>query len=237
MVCLILEHFGLNAINLPHRLKPLACLIKLSRDHGDLGIKRRILKRDKGLMRRDYRAWGGQHFRHKSFGLCTDLGLIGDNDDTFGDGRVGQRDQKQDDPYRCHDAADDRKGSPPAFPSLVDSKLTEAEMTDVLWTGRGRMPAFRGLLAGDLKALLTYVHSGSDKTELSAAAGDDRPPYRFTGYRKFLDPDGYPATAAPWGHLTAIDLKTGKFAWRIRPIATTPSCFMLWPPAKSVCPE
>ena len=28
-------------------------------------------------------------------------------------------------------------------------------------------------------------------------------------------PDGYPATAAPWGHLTAIDLKTGKFAWRI----------------------
>jgi len=33
--------------------------------------------------------------------------------------------------------------------------------------------------------------------------------YTFSGYNKFKDPDGYPATAAPWGHLTAIDLKTG----------------------------
>jgi glucose dehydrogenase len=39
--------------------------------------------------------------------------------------------------------------------------------------------------------------------------------FTFTGYNKFRDPDGYPATAPPWGHLTAIDLKTGKFAWRI----------------------
>src|SRR6185295_15148087 len=39
--------------------------------------------------------------------------------------------------------------------------------------------------------------------------------YTFSGYNKFVDPDRYPATAAPWGHLTAIDLKTGKFAWRI----------------------
>jgi len=113
----------------------------------------------------------------------------------------------------CHGT--DRKGSPPAFPSLADSKLSEAEMTEVLWTGRGRMPAFRGLLAGDLKALLTYVRSGSDKTELLAPAGDDRPPYRFTGYRKFLDPDGYPAVAPPWGTLNAIDLNSGSYLWRI----------------------
>jgi quinoprotein glucose dehydrogenase len=39
--------------------------------------------------------------------------------------------------------------------------------------------------------------------------------FTFSGYNQFDDPDGYPATAAPWGHLTAIDLKTGKFAWRI----------------------
>jgi quinoprotein glucose dehydrogenase len=39
--------------------------------------------------------------------------------------------------------------------------------------------------------------------------------YTFSGYNKFRDPDGYPATATPWGHLTAIDLKTGQFAWRI----------------------
>jgi quinoprotein glucose dehydrogenase len=39
--------------------------------------------------------------------------------------------------------------------------------------------------------------------------------FTFSGYNKFKDPDGYPATAAPWGHLTAINLKTGQFAWRI----------------------
>jgi len=113
----------------------------------------------------------------------------------------------------CHGG--DRKGSPPAFPSLVDSKLTEVEMTDVLWSGRGRMPAFRGLLAGDLKALLNFVRSGSDKTELAAPATDDRPAYRFTGYRKFLDPEGYPAVAPPWGTLNAIDLNTGRYLWKI----------------------
>ena len=39
--------------------------------------------------------------------------------------------------------------------------------------------------------------------------------YRFTGYRKFLDQDGYPAIAPPWGTLNAIDLKTGKYLWKI----------------------
>ena len=39
--------------------------------------------------------------------------------------------------------------------------------------------------------------------------------YRFTGYRKFLDPDGYPAVAPPWGTLNAIDLNTGEYVWKI----------------------
>jgi quinoprotein glucose dehydrogenase len=113
----------------------------------------------------------------------------------------------------CHGS--DRKGSPPAFPSLVDSKLTADEMAEVLWSGRGRMPAFRGLLAGDRTALLNYVRSGVDKTELAAPARDDRPAYRFSGYHKFLDPDGYPAIAPPWGTLSAIDLNNGSYLWRI----------------------
>ena len=40
-------------------------------------------------------------------------------------------------------------------------------------------------------------------------------PYRFTGYQKFLDPEGYPAVAPPWGTLSAIDLNTGNYAWQI----------------------
>ena len=37
----------------------------------------------------------------------------------------------------------------------------------------------------------------------------------FTGYKKFLDPEGYPAIAPPWGTLNAIDLNTGEYAWKI----------------------
>ena len=39
--------------------------------------------------------------------------------------------------------------------------------------------------------------------------------FRFTGYRKFLDPEGYPAVAPPWGTLNAIDLNTGEYVWKI----------------------
>jgi quinoprotein glucose dehydrogenase len=34
-------------------------------------------------------------------------------------------------------------------------------------------------------------------------------------YAKFLDPDGYPGIKPPWGTLSAIDLNTGKYVWKI----------------------
>ena len=39
--------------------------------------------------------------------------------------------------------------------------------------------------------------------------------YRFTGYNRFVDPDGYPAVAMPWGTLNAIDMNTGQYVWKI----------------------
>jgi quinoprotein glucose dehydrogenase len=39
--------------------------------------------------------------------------------------------------------------------------------------------------------------------------------FRFTGYDKFQDPDGYPAVEPPWGTLNAIDLNTGQYLWKI----------------------
>jgi quinoprotein glucose dehydrogenase len=48
-----------------------------------------------------------------------------------------------------------------------------------------------------------------------AAKRGFRSRYTFTGYHKFLDQEGYPATAPPWGTLTAPDLNTGKFEWQI----------------------
>jgi quinoprotein glucose dehydrogenase len=51
-----------------------------------------------------------------------------------------------------------------------------------------------------------------------ATGSETQPPemkYRLTGYRRFLDPDGYPAIAPPWGTLNAIDLNTGQYKWKI----------------------
>jgi quinoprotein glucose dehydrogenase len=39
--------------------------------------------------------------------------------------------------------------------------------------------------------------------------------FRFTGYVRFVDPEGYPATAPPWGTLSAINLNTGEYAWQV----------------------
>jgi hypothetical protein len=39
--------------------------------------------------------------------------------------------------------------------------------------------------------------------------------YRITGSNDFLDPDGDPGITPPWGTLTAIDLNTGKYVWKI----------------------
>jgi len=64
-----------------------------------------------------------------------------------------------------------------------------------------------------MDALLRYLGVGEKAEARRVAAGEDA--YTFTGYRKFLDPDGYPAIAPPWGTLNAIDLKTGKYLWKI----------------------
>lgn len=123
----------------------------------------------------------------------------------------------------CHGA--DRKGQPGVFPSLIDAtqKLSAQQMTDVIHNGRGRMPGFTNLNSTALNDLLVYVRSGdltpmdrSDKQEL--ASGNNAAPkakYRFTGYHKFLDPEGYPAIQPPWGTLNALDLNTGKYLWHV----------------------
>lgn len=120
----------------------------------------------------------------------------------------------------CHGS--DRKGQAGVFPSLVAATdhLSEAQMAEVVHNGKGRMPGFPNLTGDTLHALLTYVRTGNepagstDKQELASSQAAPAK-YRFTGYRKFLDPDGYPAVAPPWGTLNAIDLNTGQYRWKI----------------------
>ncbi|MEO6804176.1 MAG: PQQ-binding-like beta-propeller repeat protein [Granulicella sp.] len=64
---------------------------------------------------------------------------------------------------------------------------------------------------------IAWYTSVKDRTAPRGGGADVEPHSRYStqGYRSFRDPDGYPATAPPWGTLTAVDLNTGKFLWNI----------------------
>ena len=115
----------------------------------------------------------------------------------------------------CH--GENLTGSPPAIPSLVGEaeRLSPAEIAATIKNGKGRMPGFPNLTGDQMFALVGYLMSGENKELRSAGPLPAAMKYRLTGYRKFLDPDGYPAVAPPWGTLNAIDLNTGEYVWKI----------------------
>jgi quinoprotein glucose dehydrogenase len=115
----------------------------------------------------------------------------------------------------CH--GDSGHGSPPQFPALVgiSSRMAPADFAERVRKGGGRMPAFPHLQDEALHAMRAFLDEGRDVPAGPPDASPANQPYRFTGYRRWLDPQGYPAVGTPWGTLTAIDVATGKFAWRI----------------------
>jgi quinoprotein glucose dehydrogenase len=115
----------------------------------------------------------------------------------------------------CH--GDKLAGSPPAIPPLlgVADRMSPADITATIKGGKGRMPGFASLGDNQVSALANFLITGESK---ELAAPEPRPrsmKYHLTGYRRFLDPDGYPAIAPPWGTLNAINLNTGEYVWKI----------------------
>jgi glucose dehydrogenase len=66
-----------------------------------------------------------------------------------------------------------------------------------------------------VQAAVTAEQPAKREVESELGPGGGTSVYRFTGYKKFLDPDGYPAVAPPWGTLNAIDLNTGRYLWKV----------------------
>jgi quinoprotein glucose dehydrogenase len=115
----------------------------------------------------------------------------------------------------CH--GDTMLGSPPQLPKLVNMgpKWDVTAINKITRQGAGRMPGFPNLSDAEVQAVSEYVLSGVSKPIESDEPDAVTLDYRFTGYRKFLDPEGYPAIAPPWGTLNAINLNTGEYAWKI----------------------
>jgi quinoprotein glucose dehydrogenase len=112
----------------------------------------------------------------------------------------------------CH--RDDRKGTPPSFPSLVDigQRRSREEIAGIIRQGAGRMPGFASLGAEAINGIVDFLLTGK---ETPASADENWQKYRSDGYNMFLAPDGYPAITPPWGTLNAIDLDKGEIRWKI----------------------
>lgn len=69
----------------------------------------------------------------------------------------------------CH--GDQREGILPAFPPLAGIKrqMTNEKISDLIHTGKGRMPGFPALQDGDLNSLLQYLTSAETQTSPVAA--------------------------------------------------------------------
>jgi len=120
----------------------------------------------------------------------------------------------------CH--GDKMEGIAPSFPALLGlgNRMTRDQTLEMIRHGKGRMPGFASLPDAEIALLLQYLGVTADApTQLASASTEtentDELQYQFTGYRKFLDQDGYPAIAPPWGTISAIDLNTGRYLWRI----------------------
>jgi quinoprotein glucose dehydrogenase len=117
----------------------------------------------------------------------------------------------------CHGA--NRKAAPPEYPALdhLAGNMTDAQVSAMLHNGGGRMPEFSWLGEPAIAGLKDFLLRNVDNkivlpTPQGLSAGLK---YSTETFRTFLDPDGYPANSPPWGTLSAINLDTGEYAWKI----------------------
>jgi mono/diheme cytochrome c family protein len=110
----------------------------------------------------------------------------------------------------CH--GDDLLGAPSNYPSLIGVRgwLGDKLIVEFVRDGKGRMPGFPHMSDTDAAALLRFLgpmptadaETPARGTAKQGPGSEVAPPdaaakYRFTGYLKFLDPDGYPAVQPP----------------------------------------
>ena len=125
----------------------------------------------------------------------------------------------------CH--GEDRRGNDRVASLVgVGDRLSAEQIRQVIEHGRGFMPAFANLPEDDVRAVVQYLvgHATVGKAADGSSSGAGRKvarrtvpdaPYEFAGYERWRDSSGLPAVKPPWGTLSAIDLNTGEYRWRI----------------------
>ncbi|MEY2792182.1 MAG: hypothetical protein RJA76_174 [Bacteroidota bacterium] len=117
----------------------------------------------------------------------------------------------------CH--KNDLSGNPASgYPKLADiyKKRNAAFLNTIISSGKGMMPGFPQIKGVDKDNLVAFLMKEASK-EAGTNQSEANSPilYRMAGYRKFVDKEGLPGIAPPWGTLNAIDLNTGKYLWKV----------------------
>jgi quinoprotein glucose dehydrogenase len=117
----------------------------------------------------------------------------------------------------CH--GPNKQGNPPLYPPLKNLKKTDAEVRDQIVNGKGIMPAFSQLEEDQVNDLIAYLRSDSQANESADPQTQTEDDGRAPRYAQiapfFVDQEGYPAIAPPWGTLNAIDLNKGAILWKV----------------------
>lgn len=126
----------------------------------------------------------------------------------------------------CHGV--DRKGQPPAIPSLdgIVERVGATRVMDAVHNGMPPMPAFPDLDDTDIHRLIAYLRA-PDKAKIApdmlarilappavTKLGPEGTRY-WTGYGYMNSSEGLPAISPPWSTLTAYDMNKGDIKWQI----------------------
>jgi len=115
----------------------------------------------------------------------------------------------------CHSGAGG--GRAPALTNVAQ-RLSYEDVRGLIDWGRGFMPSFAGLPEAEKRAVLEYLgystRADTAPSRWRRTRGTSAR-YEFVGYERWRDSAGYPAIKPPWGTLSAIDLNTGEYRWRI----------------------
>ena len=110
----------------------------------------------------------------------------------------------------CHGL--ERQGNPPVYPALTSIQKTDEAVKVTLRQGLGIMPAFTAFSNKELDAILAYLRS--DPADNQVETINRR--FRYSVQIPFfVDLDGVPAIAPPWGTLNAVDMNTGAILWKV----------------------
>jgi quinoprotein glucose dehydrogenase len=122
----------------------------------------------------------------------------------------------------CHGADKKGTGVGPDLTSRV-KQYQNSQIASIIKMGAPPMPSFKFLSEEQIASIVAYVKDTAVQQSFETAGiPDNNEPYGFNGYSFYLDADGHPAIAPPFGTMTAIDLNTGDIVWQV-PLGEDPA--------------